>query len=144
MWVGKVAGNEDLVGFHFTQQVAYDFHIGFADGVLLNLTSFIERQVEEMAVIQRDIIIGTCRTRFTAANQSFDSQDVAGVHITVFLIFQIVADFGVLFVDNLVLTVVKELVETVDEVQETDYLFIAYGNVAGSLIGHMYVMFLFY
>ena len=97
-----------------------------------------------MAVIQRDIIIGTCRTRFTAANQSFDSQDVAGVHITVFLIFQIVADFGVLFVDNLVLTVVKELVETVDEVQETDYLFIAYGNVAGSLIGHMYVMFLFY
>ena len=144
MRVGKVTGDKDLVGFYFAQQVAYDFHVGFADRVLLNLTRFIERQVEEVAVIQRDIVISTCRTRFAATNQPFDGQDIAGIHIAVFLIFQIVADFGVFLVDDLVFAVVEELVEAVDEVQEADYFFIAYGNVTGSLVCHMHVMFLLY
>ena len=40
--------------------------------------------------------------------------------------------------------VVEDLVEPVDEVQEADNFFIAYGNVTGSFVSHMHVMFLLY
>ena len=97
-----------------------------------------------MTVIQRDIIVCTCSACLATANQSLDGQDVACIHVTVFLLLQILADFGIFVVDNLVLAVVEDLVEPVDEVQETDNFFIAYGNVTGSFVSHMHVMFLFY
>ena len=97
-----------------------------------------------MAVIQRNIVIGAGGACFTTTDQTFDSQDVTSIHVTVFLILQVVTDFRIFFVDNLVFAVVEDLIEAVDEMQEADYFFIAYGNVTGGFVCHMHVMFLLY
>ena len=55
--VGQVAGHEYLVRLHLAEQVADDFHVGLADGVLLDAARLIERQVEEVAVGQRDVVV---------------------------------------------------------------------------------------
>ena len=60
--------------FYFTEQVAYNFYVCFTDWVFLNLTCFIEWQIEEVATFQRYIIISTSCTGFTTTNQTFDSQ----------------------------------------------------------------------
>ena len=130
--------------FHFTEQVAYDFYVGFADRILLNLTRFVERQIKEVATFQWNVIICTSSTGFTATDQTFDSQYVTAVHITVFLRFQEITYFCVLFIDNLVLTIVEDLVESVDEVHETNYFFITYSDIAGSFVCYVYFMFLLY
>ena len=77
-------------------------------------------------------------------NQSLDGQDVACIHVTVFLLLQVFTDFSIFVIDDLVFAVVEDLVEPVDEVQEADNFFIAYGNVTGSFVSHMHVMFLLY
>ena len=38
----EVTGYKNLMRFHFTKQVTYDFHIRFTNWVLLNLTCFVE------------------------------------------------------------------------------------------------------
>ena len=82
-----------------------------------------------MTVIQRDIIVCTCSACLATANQSLDGQDVACIHVTVFLLLQVFTDFSIFVIDDLVFAVVEDLVEPVDEVQEADNFFIAYGNV---------------
>ena len=97
-----------------------------------------------MTVIQRDIIVCTCSACLATANQSLDGQDVACIHVTVFLLLQVFTDFSIFVIDDLVFAVVEDLVEPVDEVQEADNFFIAYGNVTGSFVSYMHVMFLLY
>ena len=113
--VGQVAGHEYLVRLHLAEQVADDFHVGLADGVLLDATRLIERQVEEVAVGQRDVVVRAGRACLAAADKALDGQDVACVDVAVLLLAQELADFLVLLVDDLVVTVVEQLVEAVDE-----------------------------
>ena len=144
MRVGKVAGNEYLVRFHFAQQVAYDFYVSFRQRTFLDAACFVEGQVEEVAVIQRYIVVSTCRACFTAANQTFDGQDIARINIAVFFLFQELADFCIFINDHLIFAVIENLVETIDEMHEADYFFITYGNVAGSFVSYVHIMFLLY
>ena len=126
MRVGKVAGYEDLMGLHFAQEVAYDLHVYFRQGTFLNAARLVEGQVEEVAVVEEDVIVSTCRAGFAAAYQAFDGQDVARVDVAVFLLLQELAYLGVFVGDHLVFAVVEELVEAVDKMEEADDLFVAY------------------
>ena len=144
MWVGKVAGNEYLVRFHFTQQITYDFHISFSQRTFLNTTGFIERQIKEMTMIQWDVIVCTGGTRFTTTYQPFNGKNIACVDVTVFFLFQELTDLCILVGNHFVFAVIEDLIETVDKVQETDYFFVAYGNVTGGFVSHVYIMLLLY
>ncbi len=56
----------------------------FADRILLYLARFVEWQVKEMTVIQRDIIVCTCSACLATANQSLNGQDVACIQSVFF------------------------------------------------------------
>ena len=129
---------------HFTEQVADNFYVGFTDRILLDFTGFVEGEVQEVTTFQRNVVVSTSCARFATADQTFDGQDIACIHIAVFFVFQEFTDFGVLFTDHLIFTVYKDLVESVDEMHEANYFFIAYGNVSRSLVSYMDFMFLFY
>ena len=140
--VGQVAGHEDLVRCYLAQQVAYNLHVGFADGVLLNLACLVEGQVEEVAMIQGNVVVGAGSTGLATAYQSLDGQDVARIHVAILLLGQELADFGIFLVDDLVGALVEELVEAVDEVEEANNLFIAHGDVTARLVGHVDIVLL--
>ena len=97
-----------------------------------------------MASFQWYIVISTGRTGFTTTNQTFDSQNVTTVHITIFLLFQEITYFCIFLIDNLICTVIEELVESVDEMHETNYFFVANGDITGSFVSYVYFMFLLY
>ena len=97
-----------------------------------------------MATFQRYIIISTSRTGFTTTNQTFDSQNITAVHITVFLLFQEIAYFCIFFIDNQVFTVIEELVESIDEMHETNYFLVTYSDITGSFVSYVYFVLLFY
>ena len=108
----------------------YNFYVGFTDRILLDFTGFVEGEVQEVTTFQRNVVVSTSCARFATADQTFDGQDIACIHIAVFFVFQEFTDFGVLFTDHLIFTVYKDLVESVDEMHEANYFFIAYGNVS--------------
>ena len=97
-----------------------------------------------MAVIQWDVIVGAGGTCLASADKSLDGQDVTSVHITVLLLAKVLAYFSVFVLDDIVSVVVEQLVESVDEVQETYHFFITHGNVSARLVSYMYVVPLFY
>ena len=130
--------------FYFTEQVAYNFYVCFTDWVFLNLTCFIEWQIEEVATFQRYIIISTSCTGFTTTNQTFDSQNITAVHITVFLLLQEIAYFYIFFIDNQIFAIIEELIESIDKMHETNYFFVTYGDITGSFVSYVYFVLLFY
>jgi hypothetical protein len=97
-----------------------------------------------MATFQRYIIISTSCTGFTTTNQTFDSQNITTVHITVFLLLQEIAYFYIFFIDNQVFAVIENLIESVDEMHETNHFLITYGDITGSFVSYVYLMLLFY
>ena len=93
-----------------------------------------------MDTVQWNLIVSTCSTGFATTDQSFNGQDIAAVHIAFFLGGKEFLDFSVFVFDGFVGVFIKKLVETVDEVHETYYFFIAYGNVSGSFVCYVYLM----
>ena len=140
MRVGQVAGYINLMRFHFAEQVEHDFYVGLADRVLFNLSGFIEREVKEVTAAERNMIERTSGTSFSTTNQTFDGQDVACIHVAFFLGREELFDFSIFVADNFVFTIFEQLVKTVDEMHETYHFFIAYSNVSGSFVSHMYFM----
>ena len=140
MRVGQVAGYINLMRFHFAKQVEHDFYVGLADRVLFNLSGFIEREVKEVTAAERNMIERTSGTSFSTTNQTFDGQDVACIHVAFFLGREELFDFSIFVADNLVFTIFEQLVKAVDEMHETYYFFIAYGNVSGSFVCYVYLM----
>ena len=49
--VGQVAGYINLMGFHLLQELSYNLHILFGHGILFDLSTLIERKVEEMHMV---------------------------------------------------------------------------------------------
>ena len=140
MRVGKVAGHVDLVGLDIGDELLHDGHILLRHGQLLNLTTLVERQVEEVYAIERNLAEGAGRTGFATTDETLDGQDVARVEIAFFLLGQEILDFSILRVDHLVLAFAKDLVEAIDEMHEAGYLLIAHSNIARCLIGHMHLV----
>ena len=93
-----------------------------------------------MNTVQWNLIVSACGTGFSTANQSFDGQNITAVHIAFFLSGKEFLDFSIFVFDGFVGVFIKKLVETVDEVHETYYFFIAYGNVSGSFVCYVYLM----
>ena len=138
--VGQVAGYVDLVRLHGTDELPHDVHVGLAHRQLLDLARLIERQVEEVDVIERNLVEGAGRARLAAADQPLDGADILCVDVAFFLVLQELLYLLVLRLDDLVLLVAEELVETVDEVHETHDLLVADGDVARCLVGDVYVV----
>ena len=127
---------------HLTQEVENNLHIGFADGVLLNLTCLIERQVQEVNTLQGDTAVHRSDTSLATTNQALDLQDITGVEILGLLLVDEVDELFITGVDNLVLTLLEELVEALGEVHETEHLFVADSDVTTGLISHVNLVFL--
>ena len=130
--------------FYFAEQVQHNFYIGFADRILFNLSGLIERKVKEVATAERNMVERTSGTSFTTANQTFDGQNIACIHVAFFLSREKLLDFSVFVADYFILTVFEQLVKAVDEMHEAYYFFIAYGNVSRSFVSYVYFMSLLY
>ena len=130
--------------FYLTQQIHHNFHIGFADWILFNTSGFIERKIEEVNSFQWNLIVCRSCTSFSTTNQSLNSQDITCIHISFFLLAQELFDFRIFVTDSFVLVAIKQLVESIDEMHETNHFFITYGNVSRSFIRYIYFMSLLY
>ena len=97
-----------------------------------------------MTVIQRDIVVRTSCTCFAAADKSFNGENITCIHVTIFLFAKEFADFCIFFIDDLICTVIKQLIETIDKMQETDHFFVANSNITACFVGYMNVVSLFY
>ena len=109
-------------------------------GEFLYPARLIEREVEEVDMVERYLIVGARCARLATTNQSLDSQNVTRVNVTILLGGEEMLDLLILVLDDLVLIVIKQLVETVDEVHEARHLLVTDGNIARSLIDHMDVV----
>ena len=89
-----------------------------------------------------DTTILTSQSCLSATNQTFQSENLFGVEIAFFFVFDKVLHPLVAVLDHLVGAVGEDGVETIDEVHETSYLFIPHGDVARGLIGHMHIVLL--
>ena len=108
--------------------------------ILFNLTGFVERQVEEVATAQRNLIEGTSSTGFTTTNQTFNGQDVACIHIAFLLCCKEFLDFSILVLDCLIRVIIEKLIETIDKMHETYYFFITYGDISGCFVCNVHFM----
>ncbi len=97
-----------------------------------------------MTMIQWDVIVCTGGACFTTTYQTFNGKNIACVDVTVFFLFQELTDLCILVGNHFVFAVIEDLIETVDKVQKTDYFFVAYGNVTGGFVSHVYIMLLLY
>ena len=130
MRIGQISCDKNLMRFHFTQQIAHNLYIRFADRILLNLSGFIERQIQEVYPIQRNAAVRTGQTGLTTPDQSFYRQNIPCIQITGFLLGQEFPDFCILLIDHLILALVEELIETINEMQESDHFLIAHGYIS--------------
>ena len=97
-----------------------------------------------MDMILRNMVIATGISGLASTNQTFYRQDSPIVPISLFFLLQVTHDFTIANLNNLVGTVGKELVETVDEVHIEAHLFICHSDIAGSLVGNVDIMFLLF
>ena len=143
MWIGKVTGYKHLIRFHIRQQLLHDGNIRFAQVVLLHQPCFIERQVEEvdMIVTLDPAVTGTC-TGFFPADRAFHKEDITFFSFTFHLfITEEMDDFFGFLLNRFVFRIFGTNVAQIFAI--ADYLFIPYGNIAGSFVSDMYIMMLF-
>ena len=65
-------------------------------------------------MVERYLIVGARCARLATTNQSLDSQNVTRINVTILLGGEEMLDLLILVLDDLVLIVIKQLVETVD------------------------------
>ena len=143
MWIGKVTGDKHLIRFHIRQQLLHDGNIRFAQVVLLHQPCFIERQVEEvdMIVTLDPAVTGTC-TGFFPADRAFHKEDITFFSFTFHLfITEEMDDFFGFLLNRFVFRIFGTNVAQIFAI--ADYLFIPYGNIAGSFVSDMYIVMLF-
>ena len=93
MRVGKVACHIDLMRFHLLQEMANNLHILLCHRQFLDFSTLIERQVEEVYMIQRNLIVGTSGTSLATTYQTLDGQDVLGIEVALLLLCEELLDF---------------------------------------------------
>ena len=138
--VGQVAGDVNLMRLHLSDKLANDVDVLLGHGELLDGTALIERQVEEVNVVERNVVVCAGCASLTAANQTLDGQDVACVGIAVLLLLEELLDLLVFVLDDLVLVAIEDLVEAVDEVHEACNLLVAHSDVTAGLVGNVHVV----
>ena len=137
--VSKITGYEDLVRFDLQEQVFDDTDIAFGERAFLDCAGLIERQVEEVDMIQRQSHVSAGSCCLATADERLDVEDLAGVLITDLLLAKEVQVLVVLLVDNLVVGQMHEFV-ALNEVHEADHLVVTDGDTAGSLVGNVNIM----
>ena len=140
VWVGEVAGYVYLVRFNLLKQFANDVHIRLAHRQLFNLARLIERQVEEVDVVERYTVVCAGGACLATAYESLDGAHLRSVHIARLLLSEEVLDVAVHLLYHLVLVVAEELVVAVHEVHEACHLLVADSNVARCLVGDVHVV----
>ena len=83
-----------------------------------------------MNTFQRNLVVCRSSASLTTANQTFDSKNIAGIHVAFFLAQQELLDFRIFVLNGFILVLIEQLVETVYEMHETYNFFIAYSNVS--------------
>ena len=116
MRICQVGSHIDLMGLNLLQQLHDGFYIALRHRQLLDFSTLIEGQIEEVDMILRDMVIATGITSLTTTDETFHGEDGAIIQIAIFLLLQITHDFLIADLDNLIGAVGKELVETVDKV----------------------------
>ena len=138
--ISKVGSNVYLVRLYLRNQFLHDACVTLRDGQFLYLPTLVEWQVEEMDMILMDVVIATGITRLTPTDKPLHGQDGLVVKVTRLLLFQVVHDLLVAYLDHFVGAVGKELVEAVDKVHVQSHLLVGYGDIAAGLIGNMHVV----
>ena len=129
MRVGKVGCHIYLMWLNLRDKFLNRYHILLRHRQLLDLSTLIERQVEEMDMLAVDAIILTCQTSLTTTDKSLQTQYLFCVEITFLLGFQEVLHHLIAVLDNLVRAIGEDGVKAVDEMHETTYLLIAHSDI---------------
>ena len=135
--------------FSFVFQRTYLFsdtianNIRFAQVVLLHQPCFIERQVEEVdMIVTLDPAVTGTGTGFFPADRAFHKEDIAFFSFTFHLfITEEMDDFFGFLLNRFVFRIFGTNVAQIFAI--ADYLFIPYGNIAGSFVSDMYIVMLF-
>ena len=130
MRISEVSSHIDLVWLNLREQFDNGGDIIFRHGQFLDLTTLIERQVEEVDMMAVDAIVLTGQTGLTSADQTLQTENLLIVEIALFLIPDKGLDCLIRVLDHLVGTIGKDGVETIDEVHETTHFFITHSDVA--------------
>ncbi len=140
VWVGQVGSHIYLVRLNLVDELDDRCDVGLGHRQLLNLTTLVERQVEEVDVLAVDTIVFAGQTGLAATDQTFESQYLLVVEVALLLILDKRLDSLVRVLDNLVAAVSKDGVETVDKMHESVYLLVANGDIARCLVGNMHIV----
>ena len=128
------------MGLHVINQLKHNLHVSLSHRQFLDASALVERQVEEVHVVKRNLVVGASRARLTAPNQSLDGAYVLRVDVTFLLFSKEIFYLTVFFLDDFVPVFSEKLVEPVDEVHETAHLLVADGNVSARLVSHVHVV----
>ena len=142
MGIGQVGSHIDLMGLDLGKEFLNRRHIALRHRQLLNLTTLIERQIEEVDMLAIDTIILTSQTSLTTTDESLQTQNLFVIKIALFLVLDKCLHYLIAVLDHLVAAIGKNGVETIDEVHEAAHLLITHGNIARGLIGHMHIVML--
>ena len=138
--VSQIARHVYLMGLHVINQLKHNLHVSLSHRQFLDASALVERQVEEVYVVKRNLVVGASRTRLTAPNQSLDGAYVLRVDVTFLLFSKEIFYLTVFFLDDFIPVFSEKLVEPVDEVHETAHLLVADGNVSARLVSHVHVV----
>ena len=142
--IGKVTSHKALVRLDVLKQAAHNVDITLCHRIFLHSATFVERKVEEVDMIGVHSIICTCRTGLATTDQSFDRSYVLRVSVSFFLVGKKLFDVVIHADDYLIISVHKQLVETVEKVHETCHLLVVDGNVTARLVSDVDIMALLY
>ena len=116
MRISQIGSHIDLMGLNLLQQLHDGFDIALRHRQFLDLSTLIERQVEEVDMIFRDMVVTTGITGLATTDQTLYRKDGAIIPIAIFLLFQITHDLLIADLDDLVGAIGKEFVKAIDEV----------------------------
>ena len=142
--IGQIAGHINLMRFHFGNQITHDLDICLGHRKFFDLSRLIKRQIKEMYMVERNLIESARRTRLATTNQPFDRANIGRINVALFLFSKVFLDFLIFLFDHFVFVFIENLIETVDEMHKTRYLFVSHSNITRGLVSHVHVVTLLY
>ena len=129
MRVGQVGSHVNLVWLNLANELLDGDDIVLGHRQLLNLSALVEGQVEEVDMLAVDAAIFAGQSGFATTDKSLKAQNLLCIKIAFFLVLNKCLNHLIAVLDNLIATIGKDGVETIDEVHESANLLIAHSDI---------------
>ena len=140
VWVGQIGCYINLVGCYVGKQRFHQVYVTFGHGELFYAATLVERQFQEVDMVALNAIIGASQTCLATADERLHTAYFLRVHVAFLFLCQEVFHGMVALGDDVVVAIGENGVETIGEMHEAHYLFVAYGNVTRRLIGYVNIV----